>query len=191
MKIIKSIDDAFISNIFNSVAPYGNFLDSLEIILWDDDYILSDGKKAVISISKNNYFIIENDKKGIEILLLKRILSLKFFSMQELLADREIIKLGLSEKLLYYYCVLLSLPKRINSIEDFVQINIPWLSFYPYDKENAALLKNMAEKYSPGNRKEFEARTAKLFALLQRNLYTSKAISEAENEWINVVVTNR
>ncbi len=188
MKLIKNIDDAFVSNIANAVVPYGNFLDSLEVTLGNDDYILSDGKRAVISISKNNYFVIENDKKGIEILLLKRILSLKFSGpLSEILADREIIKFGLSEKLFYYYYVLLSLTRKINGIEDFVQINIPWLSFYPYDKENSKILHELEGKHTLNYRKEFQAATAKLFALLQRNLYTARALSESEEEWLSLL----
>jgi len=142
-----------------------------------------DDKKAVISINKNNRFVMENDRKGIEMLLAKRILSLRFSSsLSELFVDREIINLGLSEKLFYYYYVLLSSPREISNIEDFIQLNVPWLSFYPHDKEYSQFLKEAIPKH----RKEFESATKKLFGMLKKNLYTSKVIKEAEEEWTKI-----
>lgn len=186
MKVIKSVDNPLLSGAANAALSYvGDILDSLEIRLDRDEYILVDGRKAVISISTDNRFVADNDKEGMEILLIRKIISLKFSGpLSEILADREIIRLGLADKLFYYYYVLLS-SRKAENIEDFIELNIPWISFYPHDKENAKFLKEMAEKHIFGNRKEYEAATEKLFGLLQRNMYTAKAINEAETEWFS------
>lgn len=187
MKIVKNIDDEFVSHVTDIVLSYiGDILDSLEIRLEDRDYVLVDDRKAVISISRDNPLL--SDKECAEILLMKRILSLRFSGMlSELLTDREIIRLGLSKKLFYYYYVLLSSPRSIDSIEDFIQINIPWISFYPHDKESSRFLHEMAEKYSSNYRKEFEAAAERLYALLKKNLYTESAIREAEEDWSKII----
>ncbi len=194
MKLVKDIDNAFVSDMVNTAISYiGNILDSLEIRLGDEDYVLVDGRMAVVSISRNNQFVAENDKDGIGVLVMKRILSLRSPGpLSEILADREIIRLGLSDKLLYYYYALLYSQRRISSVEDFVQMNVPWLSFHPHDKNNAQLLKELAERLCmPEHRKEFEAATERLFALLQKNLYTEKAIMEAEEEWTSAIAKYR
>ena len=187
MKVIKSVDNPFLSGAANAALSYiGDILDSLEIRLGRDEYILVDGRKAVISISTDNRFVADNDKEGMEILLLKKMISLRFSGpLSEILTDREIVRLGMADKLLYYYYVLLSSRRRTESIEDFIELNVPWLSFYPHDKENAKFLEEMAEKHIFSNRKAYEAATEKLFGLLQRNLYTSRAINEAETEWFS------
>ena len=186
MKVIKSVDNPLLSGAANAALSYvGDILDSLEIRLDRDEYILVDGRKAVISISTDNRFVADNDKEGMEILLIKKIISLRFSGpLSELLADREIIRLGLADRLFYYYYVLLSSHRKIENIEDFIELNIPWISFYPSDKENAKFLKEMTEKHIFRSQ-EYEAATEKLFGLLQRNLYTSRAISEAETEWFS------
>mgnify|MGYP001570356439 CR=1 FL=1 len=186
MKVVKSLDNPLLSDAANAALSYvGDILDSLEIRLDRDEYILVDGKKAVISISTDNRFVADNDKEGMEILLIKKIISLRFSGpLSEILADREIIRLGLADRLFYYYYVLLSSHRKIENIEDFIELNIPWISFYPHDKENAKFLKEMVEKHIFRSQ-EYEAATAKLFGLLQRNLYASRAISEAETEWFS------
>ena len=74
MRIIKNIENPFVSDAANQVIVYlGNILDSLEIRVEDEDYLLVDDRKAIVSINKNNMFLRENDKKGIQILMLKRI----------------------------------------------------------------------------------------------------------------------
>src|SRR3989338_6805379 len=101
MRIIKNIENPFVSDAANQVIVYlCNILDSLEIRVEDEDYLLVDDRKAIVSINKNNMFLRENDKKGIQILMLKRILPIKFSGrLSELLVYREIIKLGLDDKL--------------------------------------------------------------------------------------------
>ncbi len=184
MRIIKNIDDEFISKTTNNLVFYvGDILNSLEINLGDEDYVLMENRRAVVSIDKNNKFITENNKECVEILIAKRILSLRFYSpLSDILADREIVRIGLSKKLFYYYYILLSSPRKIKNIEDFLQINIPWISFYPYNKNYSEYLKDLLHSFD--YQKEFESSAEKLFSLLKKNLYTDKAIKEAEAEWL-------
>ena len=91
------------------------------------------------------------------------------------------------------YYVLLSSPRNIANVEEFVQLNMPWLSLYPYDKSNAQFLKELAEKitHALDNRKEYEAATERLFVMLQKNLHTQKSINEAETEWSRLMQTSK
>ncbi len=187
MRVIKNIENAFVSDVTNHVIAYvGDIFDSIDIRLGNEDYIISDNRKAIICINKENTFLLDSDREGMEILLLKRILSLRFNGrLAELLTDREIIRIGLGDKLLYYYYVLLSNPRKITAASEFVEINLPWMSFYPFDKDNSQVLRELAGNFQRD--KELEAKTERLFSLLSKNLYTARSMTEAESEWTRLV----
>lgn len=156
--------------------------------LGDKDAIYADGDELHIEFDKNNVFIKNGDPDCIKILVLRKLL-ISGFKMDapeiiaKLLADRKIMSEGFSRELVcYYYCDLITRKMAIENLEDFLEVNLPWLSFSRADRYNSEFFRQLAGMF-PGD--EFEAPCEKLLGLLAKPM-TSSALNNAISEYRTV-----
>ena len=181
MRITKNTDDPVISRAVTRVAlMVADNFESLQVTVGSSDYEEIDAGAAMVSISRDNPFLLDHDEDGIEILVMKRVLALRHDGrLSDISADRELIREGMGKKLFSYYYTLLCEKKEIKSMEEYIEANIPWISFYPHDKGSSEALQEVL-----GSIKHPKfPQTDNLFSLLKKNLYTQMSISEAQEEW--------
>lgn len=154
--------------------------------LGDKDALYAKGNELHIEFDKNDVFIKNCDPDGIKILVLRKLL-ISGFKMDapeiivKLLADRKIMSEGFSRELVYYYyCSLITRKRTIKNFEDFLEVNLPWLSFSRADRYNSEFFRQLAGMF-PGD--EFEAPCEKLLGLLAKPV-TSTSLNNAISEYM-------
>ena len=157
--------------------------------LGDKDAIYAEGNELHLEFDKNNTFIKNGDPDGIKILVLRKLL-ISGFKMDapeiivKLLADRKIMNEGFSRELVcYYYCSLIMRKRAIENFEDFLEVNLPWLSFSRSDSYNSEFFRQLVSMF--GRREEFEAPCGKLLSLMAKPM-TSTALNNAISEYTMV-----
>lgn len=165
--------------------PY--FLSRIDFSLEFKDKLDLIFSNACLSLNYNNPFIQNKDKKAIRILILQKLLCLIFRrgykSMPELIEEvvinREIIRKGYGNDLFYYYYLFLLEYEThiINTMDIFLKVNVPWLSFSGLDDYYADFFKEMVNRFK--QKKEFEVKTKELFLALEKNLLKNENLDKA------------
>ncbi len=166
-------------------SRYADNYDSVCIKLGDRDETLSDGKTLKMEFDKNNGFIKNNDEDGMKVKILRAIfsattrMSLPGFVLVSM-ADRKIIREGFSRELTcYYFCTLSAKKRRIENFGDFLEINLPWISFKGNDEYNSLFFRQLLCEFEYD--KKLESETEGLFGLLSRPL-TSSVLNQIISE---------
>ncbi|MEM7819784.1 MAG: hypothetical protein QXD48_03065 [Candidatus Aenigmatarchaeota archaeon] len=193
MRIIKKFVEndekiKLISNIFDSIIKNFDFIqhfDSLEFHVRDKNIVKLYNNTALISIDYNNEIIQDRDERAIRSMILHQLYHLIIkrryqidmpHLIEDILINREMIKDGYGDDVFYIYYIYLIKKKEVD-FNDFIIINIPWLSFYRFDKYNSEYLKDMIKRIK--YKKEYEERTKKLFEILKKDLTDEKNLRYA------------
>lgn len=196
MKIVKNLIEKndktkLVSDIFDECLKELNyqFFEKIELHLQKEDKIKMDFPNAYIFLNYNNPFIQSSDKKAIKIIILRQIISLVISSkymdkkipgfILEIMTNREVIKKGLGKDLFYYYYLYLIQyePNKILELSTFLQINIPWLSYFGVDNYDSRTMKKIINSFE--YIKEFESTTRDLFLAVKKDLLKEKSLEKA------------
>ena len=192
MRIIKRLDkdktSKFISEIIDAVIiEYGyNFFENL-LFRSGKDAVEVDDKNAKIAIDKDNIFIKERDSRAARILILQK-LELAFLKkrkrppdyIEKLIVNRRLAKKFGKDLFYFYYVFLTREKKEIKDMDNFLELNLPWLSFYGVDKYNSSFLLKMLDSFE--NRKLFQQQTRNLFLALKKDMENENNLVKAIKE---------
>lgn len=189
MRLVKKFerDDRteLVSRIFDKVItqtdchlPFG----CIEFHVRDSDVSIIEDGTAVICVNYNNPLVLEKDQKGIDILLRHELFRLMFkMSLPRMVEDvivaREMIKRGYGNDIFYMYYNY-AMKTRVNSAEDYMKVNLPWIIFHGYDKHDSEFLKALAKKLCKKKFPETKKFVDLLCNLSPKNL--SEAVKECE-----------
>lgn len=165
------------------VSRYAGDYDSVYAKLGAREEVASDGKSLRLQFGKN---IIDMDEDGMKIKILRAILTaamrmkLPGFILVSF-ADKKIIREGFSREITrYYFCSLAARKKRVESFGDFLDINLPWISFKGIDEYTSLFFRQSLGKFEYDER--FESESGGLFSLLSRPL-TSSVLQQIISEY--------
>lgn len=193
MRLVKSFENdelsGFVSKVIDSVlleTGY-NFFDRVEFSLGEDLVEVKDST-AMISLDKNNLFITEKDTRAARILILQN-LELAFLRkyvripdyIEKLIVNRRIVKRFSDDFLYFSYLFLNKEEKDIRDMDKFLNINLPWLSFYGGDDYNSRFLLKTLDIFK--NRKAFQQQTINLFLALKKDLENEENLNNAVKEF--------
>lgn len=150
MKILKVLPDdeqgEKISQIFDSVIrrfEYPLKFDSMEVQIRDENKVILRDNTCLLVIDYNDSFVQQKDGRGTAVtilrLLFKAIVKRTYGELPEeiedVIANREMIRKGYENDLVYYYY-------------NKTPCDISWISFYLDDRYNSSLLKRAKTKMS-------------------------------------------
>jgi len=160
MRILKSmvVDDektSLVSQIFNEVITEFDYpwkFNSLEFHIRDENKAVLKNGKAIIVLDYDDPFIKHQDYKGIKSLLLQQLHRLIVKEMYDptrgfieiILANRYMVRHGLSDYLMYIYYQRLISPQN-SDLDGIIEANMGWLSFHGLDNYNEQFLKKMVK----------------------------------------------
>jgi len=185
-KVAKDEKALFASKIFDEcLKEYPNklMIDSLELRISKIDALIIEEDKAIISLSGSNKFFLEEDEKALRSIFyeyLNRIFVKKSLDkmpplIENVIVSRETAKMLGDDYL--YYLHLKTIGKRPANFEEYLNLSIPWIAFFPVDEAAAEILYNLSKN------KTYEAKAKSLFAVLKKNLWFNvnfeKAIKKA------------
>lgn len=87
--------------------------------------------------------------------------------IDDVIANREAIKNGFGKELFNYYYLHFLKRDEINDLEEFLKLNIPWLSFHGHEYEKQ-FLRELVNKCK--YRKLFLQKTRRLFEAMQKEM---------------------
>ena len=202
MEIVKKSSKKFkktklISDVFNSILgemALEKFFDKIEISIEEKDDSNINNRNAKISLDYRNPFIQNSDRRAIKILILHQIfhaITRQYVKpmphvVEDVIINKELIKRGYGDDLLYfYYIYLVNHHKGVNNIEDFLHINVPWISFFSLDDYNSAFLKRIINKFE--NTKKFQKQSKKLVSVMKKDLLKEGNQKIAINAYKNIL----
>jgi len=189
MRVIKKFPSdergEFVSRAFDRIITKGDYhlpFEQIEFHLRDSSISRVDDEKAFICMDYSNPLILEKDLRGVNTLIHHELFRLMFkMNLPRLIEDvvigREMIKRGMGDDLFYmYYNHVLKM--KVNSLEGYLQINLPWIIFHEQDKYNSEMLKNLADrackKKYPAAKKLFDV----LCGLSPKNIHEAAKLYE-------------
>lgn len=180
MRLVKNTgDNQLLSRAFDSVVGYiDDSLSSLTLVLGNEDTITLEGDHAVISLSRKNPFLTNGDIAGLQMLLLKALVSLRFRRyglpdfIESVLADRAIIRFGFEDELASFYFSTL-VGRKASTMEEYLFLNA-WVAFR--DEQDRSMLQDLVHGQT------FSDKAQGLFLILQKNL-SAATITEAVKEY--------
>lgn len=144
----------------------------VELVLGDTDDISVTDAHALINVDMRNDFIREHDEKAIRFLIAQKIFLANIKKMdirepfiEEVMANKMLAKAGYGDLLVYYYYSLVPRMHKDMGFEEFMLLNIPWLSLHGIDDYDAQFFLSLKSKFS--YKKNYERDTAELFELLK------------------------
>jgi hypothetical protein len=147
--------------------------------------------KITITLDYNDSLIQEMDKKGIASLILHslyHVITKDKYNLAEMphfiedvLINREMIKDGYDDYVFYSSYLFLLRKKHVSSLEDYLMVNIPWLSFHGMNDYNSEFLKNMLLRIK--NMEHYRDRARKLIDVMKKDLTADKNINYATNAY--------
>lgn len=173
MKIVKKFvrdeNTELVSHIFNKVITSQDYhlpFEALELNIGDSDISSVEDCTAAICLDHNNPFVVEKDRKGLDIIIRRELFRLMFKmdvpkAIEDVIIDRELVKRGFGNDIFYMHYTYV-MKSRVSSLDDFIQVNLPWIAFHGYDKHDSEFLKKLVAKIS---KKKFPE-TRKFFNLL-------------------------
>ena len=137
----------------------------IELNIRDTTVSFVENENALVCIDYNSPVVAEKDKKGVTMLVYRELFRLMFkFDLprpvEDTIIGKELIKRGFGDDLFYLYYVSM-MNKTHVTLEDYINLNIPWIVFNKQDPYNSDFMKKLAKKLSK-NRPECQ----KLFNLL-------------------------
>jgi len=173
----KSIDSVLLR------VDYPWRFDSMIFILDDTNYFkLKDGEAEI----HLDYGLVYHEderflKSAVMRIIFAMITSLNNMStgvriIDEILANREMSRKGFGEDLFYYYYLKFLGKKEIDTIEKYIEMNVPWLSIEGYDSQ---VLREMVERISSQHGKAFQRKAKKLLDVLSKDLNNEKNLKNA------------
>lgn len=147
----------------------------VELVLGDEDEISVSDAHARISMDLRNDFIQERDEKAIRFMVVQKIflanikrLEIGEQFIEEIMANKMLAKIGYEDALVYYYYTLISKMKHNLGFEEFIFVNLPWLSLYGIDNYDAGVFLDLKSRF--GYKKNYERDTKELFELLKGDM---------------------
>lgn len=141
------------------------FFDTLEISFGEKNSVSISDMAATITLNRSDAFLVEKDEKAVRAILLRmaalaeiKKLMINAPFVEEILANRELIKSGFGEELFYYYYIRLANEEKTADFEKFLEISIPWLSFCSLDKSYSDFLLGQAKSFTYDRRFESMAK---------------------------------
>ena len=137
------------------------FFDKIEAVFSEKDSInINQEKREVIF----HFNCLNDDERELSINILRIILlsyaKLEYDDelMQEIKANRDVMRLGFSDDLFYYlYKNIMS--KKVINYDDFIRANLAWLTYHNHDEFYETFLKKTIDKIH--HRKEYQSRFKK------------------------------
>lgn len=175
VKANESEEAKLVSRIFLDAARNITTFGVVELVLGDSDEISVSDACAKISIDMRNDFIQEQDEKAIKFIVAQKtaVANMKRLEIgesviEEILANKMLAKAGYGDALVYYYYSLISKMNRNIGFEEFILLNIPWLSLYGIDDYDAKFFLELIPRFN--YKKSYELTTKELFSLLKGKL---------------------
>jgi len=193
MRLIKRLGNdeisRFLSKIIDSVlieTGY-NFFERLDFSLGEDNVEVNDST-VKISLDKNNGFVTEKDTRATRILILQK-LGLAFLRkykkipdyIENLIVNRGITKKFSRDFFYFSYIYLIKEEKDVKDMDKFLNINLPWLSFYGIDDYESRFFLRTLNIFK--HRKVFQQRARKLFLALKKDLEKEDNLAKAIKEF--------
>lgn len=193
MRLIKRLGNDELSGVVSKIVDSVlletgyNFFERLEFSLGEDRVEVED-HTAKISLDKDNTFIVERDTRVTRILILQK-LELAFLRkynkfpdyIENLIVNRRIVKRFGNDFFYLSYIYLIREERNIKDMNKFLNINLPWLSFYGINDYNSRFLLKMLSMFK--NRKVFQHLARKLFLALKRDLGKERNLAKAIKEF--------
>lgn len=159
-----------ISSILNEVPQ---IFQNIEIMKGGVDAIFENDGSLRIMLDKDDYFVKNNDSRGIKVLVLHRLncaFSRKRFGYEGIANDvisyRKIANYAPSDLEYYFYVTLSRKGKKISSVADMIEINMPWMSFHGGDVKH--FMKEMIQHFQVS--KETAEKAAPLLDAMSKDL---------------------
>lgn len=164
-----------VSSIFREEVRNITAFSVVELILGEEDEISVSDACAKISIDLRNDFIQEKDEKAIRFLVAQKIsitnikrLEIGEEFVEEIAANKMLAKAGYEDALVYYYYNLISKMDKKMGFEEFVFLNIPWLSLNAIDDHDTKLFLNIIPRFNYN--RNYGQDTKELFDILKGEL---------------------
>ncbi|MBI5347183.1 MAG: hypothetical protein HZB66_01090 [Candidatus Aenigmarchaeota archaeon] len=188
-KDLEHID--LISGIFDQVIRkfyYNLFIDRIEFILSDKNGFEIGDRSAKIFLNANDNFVRVGDQRAIRALILHQIahiivrqkgMETDQHHIEDVLANKELIKNGFSDDLFYYYYQQLIKKPEIKSFHEYLEINVPWLSFMHGKRHHDSmfLLKLARQIQHPST---FHTKGKKILKHMKRDLWDDEILRRTE-----------
>ncbi len=179
MRLVVKSDDSkdakFVARIFREEAANIAAFGVVELVLGDSDEVAITDAHARICIDMRNDFVHEADEKAVRFIVAQRIflanvkrLEINESVIEEIAANRMMAKAGYVDALVYYYYNLISGMKKNAGFEEFMLLNIPWISLQGVDNYDADFFLKLKSKFSYKSR--YDEDTKELFELLKGDL---------------------
>ncbi len=126
--------------------------EKIELNIRDTTTSIVEDDNALVCIDYNSPVVAEKDKKGVSMLVYRELFRLMFKfdlprSVEDVIIDKELVKRGFGDGLFYLYYVSM-MNKNHVTIEDYINLNIPWIVFNKQDPYNSDFMKKLAKKLS-------------------------------------------
>lgn len=147
----------------------------VELVLGDSDEVSVTDAHARISMDLRNDFVREKDEKAVRFMVAQRIFlaNIKRLGVgepfiEEILVNKALAKAGYEDNLVYYYYSLFSTMKTSLSFEEFMTLNVPWLSLHGIDDYDEKFFLDLKSRFS--YKENYKRDTAELFEMLKGDL---------------------
>ncbi|GEM_PF-4854736 len=179
-------------------------LETLEVILCEEDKVVLEGKHAKIYFDRDNDFIRSMDEKGIKITILhglyKLILKINGLNyenfyiknederkiiriIEDFIVDRELAK-NYTDLVFYKKCYE-AMKIEAKDFIGWIEANLCWLTFHGIDDWNAEFIKNIVEKRVEYLDYEFLERLCEIIEFFSEDIKTKEGIEKILTEIIN------
>ncbi len=180
-KISDKSDDKtrFVFSVFDkTVADYAHLFlfSSVRFIIGAENKAEKAEDRITLSLDYNSRPVQERDESLVRIAILKSMLKAVLSEdvpafIENIVSDRIIIKEGLDNDLLLYYISTFQKKYDIASLDRFLEVNTPWISFYNKDKYNSDMLRdNIRKRIDADSRKKYEQISRKLIPMLKKDI---------------------
>ncbi len=187
-KDIEHID--LVSEVFDQIIRkfyYNLFVDRIEFIVGDkNSYELKD-RTAKIFLDANDEFVRSGDKRAVRALILhhlahiivkQRGMETDHHHIEDVLANREVIKNGFSDDLFYYYYQQLTRKQDIKSFKEYLDINVPWISFHGKSQNDSIFLLKLARQIQHPS--GFHTKGKKILKHMKKDLWDDEVLQKTE-----------
>ena len=163
-RIAKTVSSCF-DTVVKNLPPVLKY-DCIKLVLDSENGFSKEEKRITVMLNYNDVFVRNRYEKGVRALILQHIMLSHFEDVpgffRELFSNRQIIKSGFSEDLMFYCFVKLLRARKPRSRNEFLDISLPWLSFYGTDDFYSSILKDMADALSPDTPDDLSALIEKI-----------------------------
>lgn len=171
-----------ISSMFDECVrefPNKLLVDKIELRISSVDALILEEGKAIISVNVLDHYFQEEDEKCTRSIFyeyLNRIFIRKSLQplpqlIEDIMVSRETAKL-LNDDYLYYLTLKVTGTKP-KSFDEYMNVNVPWVAFFPVDNVAADIL------YDTTKNKRYEAKAKSLFEVLKKNLWLDQNLDKA------------